>query len=47
VAATHAPRAEHRALYERLFAAFRAQYKASRRARGALAAVRDHQETTT
>jgi xylulokinase len=47
VAATHAPRAEHRALYERLFAAFQAQYKASRRARGALAAVRDHQETTT
>ncbi len=47
VAARHQPRAEHRATYERLFAAFRALYKASRRTRGPLAAVRESQETTT
>jgi xylulokinase len=46
VAARHEPAAEHRATYERLFAAFRALYKASRRARGPLAAVRESQETT-
>jgi xylulokinase len=47
VAATHEPRLEQRATYERLFAAFRALYKASRRTRGPLAAVRDSQEATT
>lgn len=48
IVARHEPRGEHRATYERLFAAFRVLYKASRRARGPLAAVRrDHQETPT
>jgi sugar (pentulose or hexulose) kinase len=47
IAARHEPRGEHRATYERLFAAFRAQYKASRRARAPLAAVRESQETST
>jgi xylulokinase len=47
VAARHEPRGEHRATYDRLFAAFRALYKAGRRARGPLAAVRDRGEMTT
>jgi xylulokinase len=47
VADRHEPRMEHRATYDRSFQAFRALYKASRRARGPLAAARDSQEATT
>lgn len=46
VVETHRPRAKHGATYERLFTAFRALYKASRRVRGPLAAARSHNEET-
>jgi xylulokinase len=45
VAARHEPRPEHRATYDRSFAAFRALYKAMGRVRGPLAAIRQEEET--
>jgi xylulokinase len=44
VAARHEPRKEHAATYDRLYGAFRAQYRASRRVTRLLASARDHEE---
>jgi xylulokinase len=46
VAAVHEPRSEHARTYDKLFAAFRDLYKANRRLRGRLAAVRPTEESS-